>query len=48
MKVSSSSSIFIQLTPLLGLFSGQLHQIPKQPKLSLTVYIFTVFSSYFS
>ena len=36
-------SIFIQHTPLLGLFSGRLHQVPKQPKLSLTIYIFTVF-----
>ena len=36
-------SIFIQLTPLLGLFSGRLHQVPKQPKLSLTIYIVTVF-----
>ena len=40
-------SIFIQLTPLLGLFSGRLHQLPKQPELSLTIYIFTVFSSLF-
>ena len=40
-------SIFIQLTPLLGLFSGRLHQVPKQPKLSLNYLYFTVFSSLF-
>ena len=33
--------------PLLGLFSGRLHQVPKQPELPLTIYIFTVFSSLF-
>ena len=34
---------FIQLTPVLGLFSGRLHQVPKQPKLSLTIYILQFF-----
>ena len=42
-----SSSIFIQLTPLLGLFSGGLHQVPKQPKLSLSIYILQFFPDYF-
>ena len=42
-----SSSIFIQLTPLLELFSGRLHQVPKQPKLSLSICILQFFPHYF-
>ena len=40
--------MFIQLTPLLGLFSGRLHQVSKQPKLSLTIYILQFFPHCFS
>ena len=39
--------IFIQLTPLLGFYSGRLHQVPKQPKLSIAIYILQFFSSLF-
>ena len=43
----SGLSIFFNSLPHWGFFSGRLHQVPKQPKLSLTIYIFTVFSSLF-